>query len=98
MKTLSSLLLAVAGLVACTSAGSHGHTIEQSDARAMSVIPLQYAFAAQVAEALNGLQPQTRVVADQRTNSVIVACASDADLSQVRECISQLDVPAKGTK
>jgi phage-related baseplate assembly protein len=40
--------------------------------------------------------PDARVVADLRTNAVILACASDADLAQLSAAVERLDVPAGG--
>jgi type II secretory pathway component GspD/PulD (secretin) len=59
---------------------------------------LQYAVAAEVANALSKLRPDVRVVADERTNSVIVACSTDVDMRQLRDCIAKLDIPVKDAK
>jgi hypothetical protein len=91
MKTLLLLLLGVGGLGACASPGAKDRSVESSAPQPLSVIPLEHAVAAQVADALSRVRPDVRVVADQRTNSVIVACASEAELAQIRDCIAKLD-------
>jgi len=99
MKTLPILLLALVGAGACKSAEPRERHHERAgETQALSVIPLQYAVAAEVANALTKLRPDTRVVADERTNSVIVACASEADMRLLSDCIAKLDIPATGAK
>jgi len=60
--------------------------------RFLTVIPLRYAVASDVANALNKLRPNTRLVADERTNSLVLAYASQADLKELSDCIAKLDV------
>lgn len=93
------LLLGLAGMGACKSPGPQERPVERAgENHFLSVIPLQYAVAAEVANALSKLRPETRAVADERTNSVIVACATEADLRQLSDCIAKLDIPARSAK
>jgi len=99
MKTIALILMGWLGTAACTSAGMHEHSVEHSEeTRQVAVIPLKYAVAAEVAGELNGLRPDTRVIADQRTNSVIVSCATEAGMRQLGDCIARLDAPVMATQ
>jgi type II secretory pathway component GspD/PulD (secretin) len=65
-----------------------------------TVIPLRFAVASDVALALRksvATQPNRRapqVIADERTNSVIVSCAPD-ELAPIQQLIAALDVEVK---
>ena len=67
------------------------------------VIPLRYAVADELAQALrNSLvaqpgRPTPRVVAEERTNSVIISCSPD-ELPPIEKLISELDVEVKKSK
>ena len=99
MKTLVPLFLGLAAMSACSSPGVQEHPAERAEGtQSFSVIPLQYAVATEVANALSKLQSSARFAADERTNSVVVVCATEGDLRQLSDCIAKLDVPAKGMK
>lgn len=99
MKTLPLLLLWLACLGACASSEPRAPAAGTSrENQPMRVIPLQYAAAAEVSSALRQLWPDARVVADERTNSVVVCCATEAGLRQLSECIAQLDVQVQAPK
>lgn len=96
MKTLALLLLGLTGMTACLSAKTSAPVATRSaENRAFSVIPLQHAAAAEIARTLAQLWPDARVLPDERTNSVVVTCANEA---QLRECIAKLDVQVQSAK
>jgi len=103
MKTLSLLLVSLTGLTcltgltgltACASSRTDAPPAAAED-RAIDMIPLQFAAADEVAHTVGQLWPDARALADARTNSVLVSCASEAELGKVRECIAKLDVQVK---
>ena len=83
MKTLSLLLLGLFGATACMSARTSAPAERSSENHPFRVIPLQFAAADEVARELGQLRPDARVVADGRTNSVLVSCASEAELDKL---------------
>ena len=94
MKTLGMLLLGLGALGSCTTDGPK--TVpSHEEAHSLKVIPLQHAAAIEVANALNNLQRGTRLVADQRTNSLIVSYTSQTNLRELEETIAKLDVEVK---
>ncbi len=76
--------------------------IDQSGDEAVDVIPMQHASAAEVVRIVNSLYanaaaeggggPQVKVIADDRTNSVLVSGESSARL-RLRALITHLDTP-----
>ena len=97
MKTLLPLVLGLSAMAACSSPGLQEPPAERAEGtQSFGVIPLQYAAAAEVANALSKLTSAVRVVADERTNSVVVVCATEADLRRLSDCIAKLDVPVQG--
>jgi len=99
MKTIAILLLGF--LPACAS--PEARPVERPAERAgqgqsLRMIPLQFAAAADVIGELQRLWPETRAVADGRTNSVLLICASEAELQQLSEVVAQLDVKVNGTR
>lgn len=99
MKPLSLLLVSLTGLTGLTACASSKTAappaVQSAEERAFSVIPLQFAAADEVAHTIGSLWPDARALADGRTNSVVVSCASEAELGKVRECIAKLDVQVK---
>ena len=97
MKTLALLLSSLLGTSACLSTTSapapHGE-----ENQAFDLIPLQFAPADELAHTLGQLWPNARVLADARTNSLLVRCANEAELVQVRECVARLDVEVRAGK
>jgi len=64
----------------------------------LHVVPLRHANAIEVAQAIKGAIPGSRVVADARTNSLVISCRDEAEFQQLSDCIAQLDIavpPAK---
>jgi len=59
------------------------------------VVQLQFASAPEVAAELGKAQKEAQLVADPRTNSLIVTARSDEALAQVLELIARLDVESK---
>ena len=100
MKTIALLLLGC--LSACTSPETREVPVEPStragEGQPFRMIPLQFAAAHEVVGELQRLWPETRVVADARTNSVLLACTTEAELQQLSELVAQLDVQVKGTQ
>lgn len=70
----------------------------QAESTQMQVVPLQHAAAAEVAAELGVLLRDARVVADHRTNSLIVSAESEAALAQVLAVVEDLDVAADGPR
>ena len=64
----------------------------------LRVVPLRHASASEVAAALQRAVSGGRIVADERTNSLIISCKSEAELAQVLSCIEQLDVEIQPEK
>ena len=100
MKTfpllVSMLVLLGSGAVGCAAARTPMHPEERADASMhITVIPLHYAVAGELADALTRLRPDARIVPDQRTNSLLVSCASEAELKRLSDCIAALDVEVK---
>jgi type II secretory pathway component GspD/PulD (secretin) len=60
----------------------------------MQVVPLQHAAAAELAAVLGPLLRRARVMADQRTNSLVIAAESEAALAEVLQLVADLDVDA----
>ena len=94
MKKLLPLALLVLASCSssCSSSSARESAAKDDEPVAMSVIPLQFAAAADVARALDRVTPSTRVIADGRTNSVLVTCASAAEMEQVEAVVAKLDV------
>jgi type II secretory pathway component GspD/PulD (secretin) len=59
------------------------------------VVPLKYANANEIAGELGKAQREAQLVADARTNSLIVTARSDEALATVLELIARLDVETK---
>jgi hypothetical protein len=96
MKSLLFPVLLLIGLGSCTS-GRVDRT-ESAAGQSLIVIPLENAVAAELASTLGTLRPDTRVVADVRTNSLIVSSSSQAGLRELSDCIEELDVPVHAKK
>lgn len=94
MKTLPLLLLGLGALGGCTT-GATKHAPSHEVPTFLSVIPLKFASAVEVANALNKVKSSVRLVADQRTNSLILSYASQTDLKEIADCIAQLDIEVK---
>jgi hypothetical protein len=97
MKILPLLLCAVLAGAACSAPGSHRRPVPERT-NTLKVLPLKYAGAADVAARLKGMLRDVRIVADERTNSLIVSFEDEAALAQLESCVAQLDVqvaPAK---
>lgn len=98
MKILA-LLLVLAGAAGCASSGPAAAPVQRGAAgRTHKVVPLQFAAAAEIAGVLGKAWPGARVLADGRTNSVILVAENEADLQQLSACIAELDVPAPRTE
>ncbi|HTF90521.1 MAG TPA: secretin N-terminal domain-containing protein [Planctomycetota bacterium] len=99
MKTLAIPLCAVLALGSC-----HGplpiqrHERSAETATNLKVLPLKHARAAEVAGALKAVLRQTRIVADERTNSLVVAYQSEAELAQIERCVAELDLEVPAAK
>jgi type II secretory pathway component GspD/PulD (secretin) len=94
MRTLPILLLVLAS---CTSPASKATPEAPKHAETVQVIPLQYSNAAELANTLNALfgrNPEVRVLADARTNSLLVA-AGAADVAKIEDLVRRLDVEVK---
>jgi type II secretory pathway component GspD/PulD (secretin) len=100
MKILPILACGVLLGTACRAphATSQRSSPEAKAPAAMQVVPLRYAKASEVAFALQKAVSGGRVVADERTNSVIVSTKSEAELAQILTCIQQLDVEVRPAK
>jgi type II secretory pathway component GspD/PulD (secretin) len=59
------------------------------------VVQLQFASAPEIAAELGKAQKEAQLVADPRTNALIVTARSDEALAQVLELIARLDVETK---
>jgi hypothetical protein len=97
MKTLAIPLCALLALGSCHSPlPIERHARSAEPAANLKVLPLKYASAVEVAGALKSVLRQTRIVADQRTNSLVVAYQSEAEIAEIERCVAQLDleVPA----
>ncbi len=64
----------------------------------LKVLPLHYARANDVATALRGMLKDTRIVPDERTNSLVISYENEADIAQLEHCVAQLDVEVKAAK
>ena len=93
MKRLLILLSMVASPACTATEPGRSRADEAGAIRPWTVVPLEYAVAADVADALARVWPDVRVVPDQRTNSLIVTCPTEAELRQAQECIARLDAP-----
>lgn len=97
MKTTALLLLGC--LSACSSPETRpADPAARAGEGQFRMIPLQFAAADEVAGEIQRLWPETRVVCDARTNSVLLICATEAELNQVSELVAQLDVHVKGSQ
>jgi len=110
MKLISTVAVLIL-LNSCCAFRSHRHepvAVAAAPASAPSeveykVIPLRYAAANDIANALRGTlsgQPgrnPPRIVPDDRTNSVIISCAPD-ELTVIEKLIAELDVEVKKSK
>ncbi|MCK6447467.1 MAG: hypothetical protein L6Q99_13840 [Planctomycetes bacterium] len=103
MKALGSLcclLVAACATGANSTPGSQASASRSSAAvpgETTEVLPLQFAAAQDLAATLNALElsdPPTRVLADTRTNSLIVQ-GPKVGLTRVHDLVSQLDVKAR---
>ena len=94
MKTLPIGLLCLGALGACTTGGPKQVAVHEEPAF-LTVIPLKFASATEVANSLNKVKTGVRLVADERTNSLILSYTSQTDLKEITECISQLDREVK---
>lgn len=93
MKILPLLLcvaLAGASCIAPVAGTHHARPAEKSNS--LKVIPLQYADAMEVARSLSNMVKDVRLVADARTNSIVVSYQNEDSLAQVERTIAQLDV------
>lgn len=93
MKWILPLALVLA---ACSSPSKSSNSAPSSSA-SVEVVALKYAVANDVARLLGelpALSPKTRVLADPRTNSLVVQ-ADAADMPRIRELIAKLDVQVK---
>lgn len=79
-------------LVGCASTEEGPEPAPAARSEQMQVVPLQHAVAGDLAAELGRLLKQARVVADQRTNSLIVSAETEAALAQVLELIADLDL------
>ena len=94
-------LLLVPAAVSCQSTAQQTRSSREGQ---MFVIPLAYASAHELATELSGLlrdpkdpsraEPESNVLADERTNSLIVVLPAGANMSEadVRKLVSSLDV------
>jgi type II/III secretion system protein len=97
MKTTALLLLGC--LSACTSPETRAvEPVTRAGEGQFRMIPLQFAAAQEVVGELQRLWPETRVACDARTNSVLLTCATEAELKQLTELVAQLDVQVKGSQ
>lgn len=67
-------------------------------ATVLRVVPLRFAEATEAALAIKGAISGTRVVADARTNSLVISCRNEAEFRQLSECIAKLDIAVAPTK
>ncbi len=93
---LSSFLVLACG---CAHTPKAEPAPQAEHAPAMQVVPLKYAVAdelgKEVMQALGAAHRKgSRIVADPRTNSLILICESEADLQSALELIARLDVEA----
>ena len=101
MKTLA--LLAGLSLLApsCAAPDSAAHAPRNRPAEpasaSLEVVPLKHAVAAQTAAVLKNMLRDVRIVADERTNSLVVAYEDSAAFAEFERAVAELDieVPAK---
>ena len=79
-------------LVGCASTEAGPEPAPEERSQPMQVVPLEHAPAAELAAELGMLLKQARVVADSRTNSLIIWAETEAALEQVLELVEDLDV------
>lgn len=100
---VSSSIVLLALLSACSSTRERGEPGTPAPRAAeaslasdhdVEVIPLKYAIAKDVANVVESAlrRKETRIVADQRTNSVVVS-GSRADIAAIQDLVARLDVP-----
>jgi type II secretory pathway component GspD/PulD (secretin) len=93
MRTLPILLLV---LTAC-SAPATAPKEAPKHTESVQVVPLQYSSAEELAGTLRSLfarNPDIRILADVRTNSLLIAASSD-DISQIEMVIHRVDIEVK---
>jgi hypothetical protein len=100
MKTLTVPACALLAFASCctpapATAPKEEPARHSEPATTLKVIPLKHAVASDVADVVKGSLRGVRVVADERTNSVLVAYQNDVDFAQIERCIAQLDVEVK---
>jgi type II secretory pathway component GspD/PulD (secretin) len=91
LAVCGSVLFLLAG---CASAEEEAAPAQAERSAQMQVVPLQHAAAAELAAELGMLLREARVVADQRTNSLLIVAETEAALAEVLEVIEDLDVKA----
>jgi type II secretory pathway component GspD/PulD (secretin) len=96
-----SLLLVLVALVGCRSkpdVAPQTAANARATAGLVEVVPLKYAAAPELAQTLNGLvgaeSTSMSIVADARTNSLVVESADTAELQRLLDLIARLDVDA----
>lgn len=95
-QRLVAALLAIAvpaASTACTAQPKREPIPAQpGGASSTSVVPLRFAAAEALAKVLQRVRPDARVLADQRTNSLILVVNDEADLEVFQRLIEALDV------
>lgn len=97
-KRVAALLLAAAasaGSMACAGRQRHEpapEAVPEHSVGSTTVVPLQFAAAEPLAKLLQRVRPHARVLADQRTNALILVVENDADLELFKRLIEALDV------
>jgi hypothetical protein len=76
----------------CASAEASPEPARATHSEAMQVVPLKHAAAAEIAAELGRVLEHARLVADQRTNSLVISAETDAHLAQALELVEDLDV------
>lgn len=96
--SLRASLFTVLLLASCASSPAAPAAEPAPPSAAVQVVPLRYAAAHELANVLSQLLMEPgitgRVVADARTNSVVVEAPAE-DLPRILELIAQLDVEKK---
>jgi hypothetical protein len=100
MKVLSILLpcLLLAGACQARSKPPPKSEFNAEQQVSLKVVALKHASALDLARALSNVRPGTRLIADERTNSVVLAYSTQADLDELMLAIAQLDIEIRAAK
>jgi hypothetical protein len=91
MSKLAACGCALFLTIGCASVDERPEPAPAAQQQWMQVVPLEHAAAGELAAELGLLLREARVVADQRTNSLVISAESEAALVQVLEVVEDLD-------